>query len=204
MAETIYATPEELRRQIEKQGTTGAAGDPALAILLGAASRLIDGYYNRPDGFVADGDSSVRMFQGSGESHLWMDESIQIDSLFVGDTPKSTALTEIDEEDYIGFRGTPKNPDFNHTPYYGILLLNSIFDSFSYYHVEGRWGYSQATPSSVKQLVIAIAARYYKQGEGAWSDTLGSSDVGRLLFRSQNADLQWLMEKTRLYRPVIA
>ena len=203
MTEVIYATPDELRRQIDKQGMESSASDPALMILVGAASRLIDSYYNRPDGFTADQQMSTRIYKGSDAAHLWIEETIAIDSIAAGANPKDISPVNIDPATYIGFRGSADNPRFSRLPYLGVMLFEDYFDAYKYYFVEGQWGYAPRPPSSVKQLVIAIAARYYKQGEGAWSDTLGSVDVGRLIFKSQNSDLQWLLEKSRLYKPSV-
>lgn len=204
MAEVIYATPEELRRQIGKQGDTGTGSDPALLILLGAASRLVDAYYNRPEGFIAGSEYSTRVYKGTNEQHLWINELVEISSLSVGDSPRNINLDDIESLKYMGFRGKPEDPNFNDLPYFGILLFDSdFFDSYKYYFVEGLWGYSKLVTSSLKQIVIAISARYYKQGEGAWSDTLGSSDVGKLVYGSQNADIKQLMENTRLYKPSV-
>ena len=203
MPEINYATPEELRRQIEKQGLTGSASDPALEILLNAASRFIDNYYNRPYGFIASGTSATRIYIGSGATHLWIDETISIVTLEYDPLPNGSDLTAIDPATYIGFRGSIDNPNFNRLPYHAIMLFEGYFDNNKYYFVDGNWGYSEVVPSSIKQIVIAISARYYKQGQGAWSDTLGSVEVGRIMFRRENSDLKWLLEKSRFYLPSV-
>ena len=143
-----YASPAELRAEIDLDAVTE---DATLQRLLNAATKTIDRFCNRPDGFVADVAASARYFHGSGEPYQWIDECTEITAVAVKDSPSD------DEDDYtawtIGTVGTttdadvfaatgdPERPEFNRTPY-TLLIVGangsySRFTSGTYTHRAG-------------------------------------------------------------------
>ena len=228
-----YATPAELRTQINKVSTTGSGSDVNLTILLDAVSDLLDKFFNRPDGFTADTVATARYFAGNGKPYLLIDECVEIATVAVKDSSSDTTYTDwttpttnmAGDGDWLAFAGDPKAPNFNDLPYTAIMVDPNgdyaVFTTGKFttrggfrpstgisrgaptVKVTAKWGYSVAAPAVVKQATLALAARWFKQSEGAWSDTLASPDFGQMLYRRENADIRKMLEMSRLYKPAI-
>src|SRR5512139_678233 len=218
-----YCTTAELRTQIEKTGITGAGSDAALGIVIEAASRFIDNFYNRPDGFVAPAAASARVFAGQGKPYLLIDECAAVTTVAVKDSASYTTYTAWAAGDWLAARGDPEDPDFNHTPYDLLLVLPtgkySVFTNGTYIgkrgfppetdtpfmiptvQVTARWGYALTVPGEIKEICIALSARWFKQGTGAWSDTLAAPDFGQLIYRKENVDIRMMLD--RFVKPAI-
>ncbi len=69
--------------------------------------------------------------------------------------------------------------------------------------VTARWGYATSAPAQIKELTIGLSARMFKQGEGAWLDTLSSSDFGQLVYRPENGDLLNMLKLSRFHNPAM-
>ena len=228
-----YATAAELRTQIDMTGSTGHKSDDALEVILDAVSDLIDRFFNRPDGFIADTNASARYYAGSGKRYQYIDECVEITEVAVKDSTSDTTYTVwtdpttnlAGDGDYIAFNGDPLAPDFNNLPYMAIMtdpngdfsiFINSRFTSRGGFRptsgtstgvptvkVTAKWGYSVAAPAVVKQATLALSARWFKQGEGAWADTLASPEFGQLIYRRENVDIRQMLELSRLWRPAL-
>lgn len=129
------------------------------------------------------------------------------------------------DADVFPATGDPRYPDFVRTPY-TLLLVGSNGDYSSFpsgrfitrggfrptgnygrglpvVKVTAKWGYALTVPPAIKQATIALAARFFKQGESAWADTLASQELGQLLYQRENADIAWLLKEGRFIRPAI-
>lgn len=207
-----YATPDELRLQINKTGNSGTASDDALQILLDAASEAIDWFCNRPDGFTADTTASARYYTGLGKPYLYIDECVEITTVAVKDSASDTTYTAWDtpttmfagDGDWLPFRGDHRKPNFNRLPYTGLMTdPNGDYATFtngSYVtrggfppvsdiprgvptvKVTAKWGYAVTAPVRVKETCMIQAARWFKRGEGSWADMLSSADMGQPQF----------------------
>ena len=71
-----YESVENLMLQINMT-KTGKEG--VLAIILDAASRGIDRFCNRPDGFTATDDGVARIYRGSGRNWQNIDECVAVE-----------------------------------------------------------------------------------------------------------------------------
>jgi hypothetical protein len=213
-----YCTPQELRTQIERSGTSGSADDAALSIIIDAVSQLIDSYCNRPDGFVAAPVYSNRVYIGRGRPWVFIDDCISVNSVSVKLSAYDSDYTALDATDWIAFSGDPIFPDFEHLPYCGLMISPSsgygTFPSGLWINndrryatptvqVNAHWGYADSTPPLIRQATIALAARWFKQAQSAWTDTLASSEFGGLIYRAQNADIRMMLEQGRFVRPVV-
>lgn len=211
-----YASISDLRQQIDKQ--QNEAGKPSsaanLQLLLDAASEMIDGYCNRPDGFLASGTATARTFSGSGEQWQRIDECAAITGVEVKDSPTADTYTAWSASDWIPFAGTPQNPNFNVVsqrdprPYthimvaaggaYSLFTCGSPFSTLSdnpysisqlasipTVRVTANWGFALTVPSRVRQACLTQATIWLKRGEGSWSDTLASTELGRMLYTQQ-------------------
>lgn len=224
MASTaVYATAAELRDRIDKTGTTK---DAVLDALLSASSRAIDGFCNRPDGFIAIATATARTYPGSGKPYQWIDECISVTKVEVKDDPSDDDYTLWAAADWAAFSGDPEFPDFNSLPIRGLMVTAagnySVFTSSRYttkrgfrpmieipfnvqtVRVTARWGYAASAPPQVREACIVQAARWFKRGESGWADALASPDGGQLFYRkSLDPDLQAMLVHARLVRPVV-
>ena len=213
-----YATAAELRTQMNKTGTTESGSDANLTIVLDGVSQAIDRYFNRPnDWFVALVVATARLYPGSGKAYQHIEECIEISAVAVKDSPSDSSYTSWAATDYIKFTGDPRFPDFNSLPYTGIMIDPngdySVFTSGKYggnlgrsvptIQVTAKWGYAATCPPVIKQATLALAARWFKQGQGAWSDTLASADFGGLIYQKMNSDIRLMLENTRFHKPAL-
>lgn len=220
-----YCTPSELRTQIEKTGTTGAASDTALNILIEAISNTIDRVWNRRDPIVAAPVAVARIFTGSGTVYQSIDECVSITTVSVKESPTDSTYTDWTSSDYIPFSGDIEKPDFNHLPYTYLMTDPSgdysVFTGGFYVSTPGfkpsqsigrgvptvqvtaRWGYALQVPPMVKQTTIALAARYMKSGQSAWTDTLASPELGELMYQQFHSDIKFMLDNMRGVRPSI-
>lgn len=222
MASTVvYATKEELKSQ---PGSIGTGYDTVLDILLEAASRAIDGYCNRQeDGFVASSTPSPRLFTGNGQAYQWIDECVEITLVEVKSGSRDSQWIEWESNDWVAFCGSHMFPNFNKTPYTGIMSTNNarfpIFTSGSvedYWdqlptqltqrklptvRVTAKWGYATTTPPLVKQATITQASKWFKRGQGFWADMLSSPDQGVMFFRKAiDPDIQMMLRYGRMIK----
>ena len=214
-----YATEAELRTQINKLGLTGSGGVVAVDLLLDAATKTIDNYCNRPDGFVALAVAATRPFPGSGKTYQWIDECVAITKVEVKDSPSDILYVTwtnpttdyAGDGDWIPFRGDPSYPIFGQLPYHGIMIdPNGDYSDFASgrygestgsrrsvptVKVTAKWGYAASAPAGIKEACIALAARWFKQGEAAWADTMASPELGSLIYRKENVDIKMMLDR---------
>lgn len=200
-----YATAAELRAQIDKTTTRGIT-DANLQVIIDAASRTIDNLTERElDGYEAGSTPTARVFAGSGKPYQWLQtDAVEITTVAVKESVTSDTYTAWNSGDWIAFRGDPLDPDFNSTPYTGIMVDptgdESIFISGSYITRQGfppstdiprgvptvqvtaRWGYAATVPDAIKQATIMQATRWYKRLQSAMADGLGGTELGRLAY----------------------
>jgi hypothetical protein len=222
---TVYATAEQLKAQ---PGVTSTDDDVVIDLLLSAASSAIDGYCNRPDGFLATADPEERLFAGSGLPYLWVDECVAFSALWYREDA-SSAWTVLDLDDVAGFQGDPMNPDYNRRPYHALALLSGAsitrfpagrmpqYDGFHLtipsptdvveptVKVSARWGFATAVPVPVVSATVAQASRWFKRGQSFWADTIGGEYGGELAYRSAlDPDIEMMLKLSRLVRPTYA
>lgn len=198
---SAYATVKELRAHMGKTRTTS---DWELAQILDASARVINRYCNRLDGFFADPTASARVYAGSGKAIQWIDECVAIDTVAVKTAVTSATYTAWGSGDWIAFSGDPIDPNFNSTPYRGVMVDptgdESVFTGGKYttrsgfrptttrargaptVQVTARWGYATVVPADIKLANVMQATRWFKQLEGVMQDTAASVDFGTLLY----------------------
>lgn len=219
---TSYASPVELRVQ---PGMEQATQDTVLQALLDAATEAINNHCYRPDGFVA-GSASARPFPGSGGVVQWIDEAAAVTLVEVKQSPSDTVYTAWASSDWIPFTGDEREPNFNLTPYTGIMIAapssKAWFTSGRYQgpfwshspvlrprsvptvRITAQWGYALTVPAAIKQACIIQAARWYKRGASFWADAVANPDMGGLMYRKTlDPDVQEILENGRFVRPAI-
>lgn len=219
-----YCTVADIRVQIEKTTTTS---DTILAAMITAASRAIDNYCNRPDGFEAAA-ASARVFAGSGGTVQWIDECAAITLVAVKDSVTDSSYTAWAASDWIAGRGDPvHSPDFNRLPYQWIMIDPSgnynVFTSGRYTALRGfrpdtdaparsvptvqvtaQWGYALMVPEPIQQACIIQVSRWLKRGQSGWSDAIAVADTGQLIYKAKlDADVKLLLTDGGYWKPPI-
>lgn len=198
-----YATVADYK---SRTGKTGASEDTAIQAYLDAAALAIDQYCNRPDGFKADATATARAYTGDGKPWIRIDATPSVTAVAVKDAPGDDSYVDWSSNDWIAFRGDPRKPDFNHTPYTAIMIDPngdggySVFTSGQYLGAKGfkptselpynlptvqvtaKWGYAITPPQAIVEATIAQAAIWFKRGEAAWADTIGQPEFGEARF----------------------
>jgi hypothetical protein len=216
-----YATPAELRTQIGKTGTTGPSADAALQLLLDAATEAVDGYCNWGVSFEADAVASARFYPGTGKPYLFIDPCVEVSAVAVKDSGTDDedsytawvvgAIGTTTTADVFPATGDPRAPRYGSTPYTMLVIgPNGDYGAFTHGYgfptvkVTSKWGYAVTVPDKVKQATLIQAARWFKRGEGGWSDALASPEMGTLLFRKElDPDVAMLLRLSRLVKPAI-
>ena len=221
----LYASPSELRAQIDKTTTSGAATDANLNIIIAAVSRAIDDFCNWMDGFVALSTGTARVYSGTGKSYVFIDPCVSVSAVAVKNSVTDDTYESWTAADWVAFRGDPYDPNFNGLPYDGIMTAAggdfSVFTSgeLSFrpgfrpiqesrrgvptVQVTAKWGYSVAVPSVIKQATLIESARVWKQGQSAHADVMGNAEMGILMYAKQIAPSTQLM-LSRFIRPAVA
>jgi len=223
---TSYASLTEIKAAIDR---TGSGDDTRLTALLKTASRAVDGFCNRPDGFRATSDLQVRRYPGSGGTVQWIDECVAISLVEVKEGASDDDYTAWGSGDWLAGRGDPlTRPDFNTTPYEWLMVDptgdEDHFTSGQYsgrrgfqpstnggrtrsvptVRVTARWGYADANLGPIKEATIIIAARMYKRGQSAYADTLASGEMGQLMYRKViDPDVAMLLKEGHFIRPSV-
>lgn len=190
-------------------GKTIVDSDAVLSKVITAISRAIDNKCLRPDGFVAPALASTRLFAGSGSGVLYIPDAAAITSVAIKANITDSAYVLQSSADWIPFTGNAENPDFNRTPYTGImsaagagLIFTGAWASDEWSWPSGRrglalsqrgraatptvqvtanWGYALTVPPEIEQACIIESARLFKRGQSAFADTLASAELGQLI-----------------------
>ncbi len=220
---TDYSNPAQVKAQ---PGITGTGSDTVIASLITAASRAIDNFCNRPEGFVADETASIRYYVGRGKPWLFVDDIATASSLAVA---VKDAIGD-EEDEYVAWivgtvgtttgadvfpaTGDPSRPDFNHLPYtmlvigqngdYSIFPDGSGAGGIPMVKVTARWGYATTTPAPIEQACITQVCRWLARGQSKWADTLGSAEMGIMIYRKVlDPDIEFMLVEGRYVRPAI-
>ena len=209
---TDYATIAEIKAAMNK---TGAGDDAVLTALATAASRAVDNFCNRPDGFVALTEATARVYAGEGKSWQTIDECTSVTEVAVKDSTTDDDYTDWTTADWIAFSGDPEHPEFNRLPYTALMVgydgdyahfLNGRRGKHSVptMQITAKWGYATDVPTPIKQATIITASRWYKRGEGGWSDVLASGELGMLLYQKMlDPDVKLILVAGRYVRPAV-
>lgn len=203
-----------------------------LSKLILAVSEALDRICNRPNGFVAASIATPKLYAGRASGVLRIDECVEITAVAAKENALDTAYTAWDEGDWIAFTGDEASPDFNTTPYTGILAAPGSSRHFTGFsggdaiawesdrralarssrkrapaptcQVTARWGYASEVPAVIEQACIIQASRLWKRGQSAFADTLVAGEFGQQLYRVKiDQDLQLLLRDARMIRPAI-
>lgn len=126
-----YATVAQFKAEIDLLDTA-EKWTATITRLLDTATRNIDRFCNRPDGFTADDTASARYYIGSGKPYQLVDEFAELSGVAVKDSAGDdeddyTAWTigtlgTTTEADVFAATGDPKFPDYVSTPYTMLMV----------------------------------------------------------------------------------
>lgn len=195
-----YATWSEFKSE---SGITSDSEQTKVEGLLEAATAAIDGLCNRQ--FLADDTASTKLYRGKGESYLLIAECIEITQVEILSGGVWTALAS---SAWYAYAGDYLEPDFDETPYNGILTTGVLFPLPSTpmptVRITAKWGYAASVPPTVKQAVLTQAHRWHKRGQSGWADTMANSELGITVYRKAvDPDVQMMLMNARLMRPAI-
>jgi len=194
--------------------------DPTLSGMITAASRAIDHYCGREEGFfVADDEATVRYYAGSGKGYQFIDPFIEIVELGVKENPLKDAYTTWTyDTDYWVFSGEPEFPNFNSLPFSGLLVnpggnfsrfTSGQWEGQKFYKlgttygkatktvkVSARWGYSDRVPADIERACIMLVTRWFNRQRGGMTDTLVSGNLGRLIYTQKiDPDIAFILDE---------
>jgi len=167
-----YATLAEFKAEIDLVDTA-EKWTATITRLLNSATRNINTFCNRPDGFEADSVASARYYVGSGKPYQLIDEFTELSAVAVknstsDDEDSYTAwvigtLGTTTEADVFAVTGDPKMPDYVSTPYTMLIVgANgdySIFTSGAYSFKSGFRPYT-TVPGGVPTVKVTAKWGY--------------------------------------------
>ena len=162
--------------------------------------------------FIAAVTATARAFPGSGLQYQRIDPCVEITLVAVKDSVTDTTYTSWTPTDWMAYSGSHTFPNFNDLPYTAIMIEPggdyAVFTSGGYgtrasyfppqgdgltpyrqggrmtptVQVTARWGYSDTVPPDILEANIMQAARWYKVLQGGMTDSIGSPDLGTLMY----------------------
>lgn len=202
---TDYASLAEFKAEIPLS-SVDATRDAVITRMLTAASRAIDAFCGRPDGFVS-GLAAARYFAGSGNALMPIDECTSITEVAVKDSAIETTYTAWAATDWIPFTGDPERPNFNKTPYTWLMVdpsgsyvsftsgnflsrggfspLSDGMRATKTVKVTATWGYAATVPDQIKEACLIQTARWWKRAQSSWGDSMASPELGVLIYRQK-------------------
>lgn len=223
-----YTTPQKVRDSIDS--IVAGTQDEVLARLITAVSRQIDRYCNRPDGFVALSAATARVYAGSGEPYLFIDECVAITGVGSKASPDDTTYNAWTSADWIAFSGDPLHPNFNRLPYTGLLtapagdyalFISGVYTNSVGWRVQladqyqaarnvptiqvtAKWGYAVTVPADIEQACIIQIARLFKRGQSAFQDSVANADFGTLMYRrGVDPEVEFILKQGRYVVPTL-
>jgi hypothetical protein len=196
--------------------------------IIDSVSRLIDGYMNRQDyGFVALSTAAANIYAGDGKNYLFIADCISVTTVKMKTSLSSTTYDyTFQAGEVLPFRGSPKRPQYNKTPYTGILIAyNATYPRFTSgnpanvsrkwqrlhpdsnesevslptVEVTAKWGYAETVPPVIKEACIIEAMRIYKQEEAGMADSGFNANLGETRFvRSLHPTVKDMLNATNL------
>ncbi len=221
-----YCTAAEIQRAINK-GTLSASETAEFTALAEEASRLIDDYCHRPDGFVALAVATARIYAGSGQRWQRIDECADVTLVAVKESITDSTYTAWAPTDWVKARGSPQRPEYNRAPY--DLLITAAGGSYSRFlsarygapsgfrpdddyaavgvptvQVTAKWGYAVTCPPEIRRAAIVQCAVWWKRGEGGYGNMLSNPEMGTInYYKELDPIVKQILDRGRWVREVV-
>lgn len=183
-----YTTAQKVFDEIP-EGSFSALEMPNIATYVTAASRLIDLFVGRQEGFFyPTTDDATYYYDGSGCDEQYIDEFASITSVSVAEQggTSSTDYTLWSSSDYLT---EPYNATNKGKPIYKLVIdPNSNKFDFPRYRkavkVIGIAGYSVSVNPLIAQATRIQAVRWAMRARGGWQDVSGNESMGQLRYKA--------------------
>jgi len=166
--------------------------------LLEAASRDVNDFCGRPEGFVGDAAASAKYLSADGEPYLYIPACVEISEVAVKDAETDTTYTVwtapttmmAGDGDWIPATGRADLPVYSQLPY--TLLIVDPNGSYSQFldggtapvaKITAKWGVQVSAPPTIREATLMQAAQWYKQFQGAMDSRLASEEFGEITYR---------------------
>lgn len=226
VSDALYASPADIRNEINMQSTSD---DSKLQTYIAAVSRMIDGYMGyREEGFQAKEVETYKIFSGFGRRYLNIPACLEVTSVALKtDLTQSSYDKVLSASEYVAFRGVYNHPNYNETPFTGILLTSSstiatfwkgVSDQrFEFgdsseknsakavsepnIQIGARWGYADIVPAPIRTATIMQSVRIYQRLSGGMADAIINDAFGMNRYMSElDKDVKVLLNMSGIRR----
>lgn len=129
--------------------------------------------------FIADANASARLFSGTGEQELLIDDCVEIETLETGNDQYGDNFTVVDNNQGIKYLTLPENALDNRMPIKSLVLRHSVWNSgIKNHRITAKWGWSVNCPGDIVMVATTLVAHIYKFGRGGISDGVKSERIG--------------------------
>lgn len=185
-------------RQAMPDEAWGGTYDALFATLATAASRDIDSIAGWWPGAFSVTDDTTRHYDGSGNRRQWIDplcaEPTAVSFSQTGN-PVDVTYTA------LGIDQTNSEPDYFMQPYNALQTDRPFYTHIDFNILYGRWftffafpkgilvtgkfGFSTTLPPEIVWATTIQAVRSFKRAQGAFADTGGIVDLGKLTYTKE-------------------
>jgi len=119
--------------------------------------------------FIADTTASDRWFDGSGETDMYIDEFVEIDSVIIYDSLDNVQYTLTEDTHYLSFPYNDECKRGLRTKYYNTLGFTYFPSGIKNVKISAKWGYSVEVPDPIKfaaTVLVAGIINFSNQSEG--------------------------------------
>lgn len=197
-----YCTSEEVADHLIEDGLIDADKYEALlADLITRASRLIDAWFGKAEGYWhADATPVERFYDGNGAIEFFPDHMAAAPTeVAVAEAGDLTDYTVWATTDYILY---PLNAIAEGRPYRSILIdkLNGTKTLWYRYpssvKITSRWGWGIELPAPIAEACIVQTVRWFKRGQQAFQDAGAVTDLTQLRYLKKiDPEVELIMKK---------
>lgn len=180
------------------------------------------------DGYIADTLASTRLYTGSGKGYQKIDECVEVTLVEFKYHMDNASFTSMASTDWFAYTGSEQYPEFNDLPYTKLMISqNGSYANFPSVNlsqtfwrtdrgyqdeninkvaqpnirVTAKWGYGVIAPSVIKHCIILQATRWIERAKSAYSDVIGSNELGQLRYvKMMDVDIKAMLFQGGLHK----
>ena len=200
---------------VTKEYTTEAKVEAFLGISVSSGSlddyiNAIVAYIDKITGrnFIADEAASARLFGGSGNNTLLIDDCVEIEKVEIGSNFYGDSFTEIEASGSNRYYTLPANNSADGVPITSLWARSMLFTvGLQNQRITAKWGFSEKVPEDISWVATFLTASIYNMGQqgnvaGVKSERIGEYSVA---FNNENelADFQKAQVILDSYKKII-
>lgn len=144
---------------------------------ISAMEREIDKITGR--NFIADGTATARLFGGTDERILLIDDATEITKVEIGQDMYGSTFVEIGNTGSDRYFTEPGNHTVNGVPITKLTLSARIFGGGTQNHrITAKWGYSATVPDDIKMACTVFVAGIINSQSATSGSTVKSERIG--------------------------